>query len=85
FSDLTEDLWTGQADLVYKLDPIPLTVSAGYHYSDTDRFSRRLQFNYQTSAGGGTAPGYPYNLLRPDYLLSPDVVNNACPQVGRGA
>ncbi|WP_163284240.1 hypothetical protein, partial [Enterobacter hormaechei] len=66
FSDLTEDLWTGQADLVYKLDPIPLTVSAGYHYSDTDRFSRRLQFNYQTSAGGGTAPGYPYNLLRPD-------------------
>ena len=85
FSDLNENLWTGQADLVYKLNPIPLTLSAGYYYSDTDRFSRRLQFNYQTSAGGGTAPGYPYNLLRPDYLLSPDVVNNACPQVGRGA
>jgi len=83
FSDLEENLWTGQADVIYKLDPVPLTLSAGYYYSDTDRFSRRLQFNYQTSAGGGTAPGFPYNLLRPDYLLSPDVVNNACPQVGQ--
>ena len=86
FSDLNEDLWTGQADLSYKIDtPRPITLSAGYYYSDTDRFSRRLQFNYQTSAGGGTAPGYPFNLLRPDYLLSPDVVNNACPQQGTGA
>ncbi|UIJ44303.1 TonB-dependent receptor [Sphingomonas cannabina] len=86
FSDLNEDLWTGQADLSYKIDaPRPITLSAGYYYSDTDRFSRRLQFNYQTSAGGGTAPGYPFNLLRPDYLLSPDVVNNACPLQGTGA
>ncbi|MGK6356436.1 TonB-dependent receptor domain-containing protein [Sphingomonas sp. DT-207] len=84
FSDLNEDLWTGQADLSYKVQDLA-TVSAGYYYSDTQRFSRRLQFNYQTSAGGGTAPGYPYNLLRPDYLLSPDVVNNACPQSGTGA
>lgn len=84
FSDLNEDLWTAQADLSYKL-PDVATLSAGYYFSDTDRFSRRLQFNYQTSAGGGTAPGYPYNLLRPDYLLSPDVVNNACPQQGTGA
>jgi outer membrane receptor protein involved in Fe transport len=84
FSDLNEDLWTGQADLAYEVQDLA-TISAGYYYSDTQRFSRRLQFNYQTSAGGGTAPGYPYNLLRPDYLLSPDVVNNACPQVGTGA
>ena len=84
FSDLNEDLWTGQADLSYKLPDIA-TLSAGYYYSDTSRFSRRLQFNYQTSAGGGTAVGYPYNLYRPDYLLSPDVVNNACPQQGQGA
>ncbi|NLS27028.1 hypothetical protein S2M10_20200 [Sphingomonas sp. S2M10] len=86
FSDLNENLWTGQGDLIYTLpNAIPLTLSTGYYYSDTTRFSRRLQFNYQTSVGGGTAPGYPYNLLRPDYLLSPDVVNNACPQVGTGA
>ncbi|KTF70124.1 TonB-dependent receptor domain-containing protein [Sphingomonas sp. HT-1] len=86
FSDLNENLWTGQADLSYALpDAIPLTLSSGYYFSDTQRFSQRLQFNYQTSVGGGTAPGYPYNLLRPDYLLSPDVVNNACPQVGTGA
>ncbi|WP_404333397.1 TonB-dependent receptor domain-containing protein [Sphingomonas sp. MMS12-HWE2-04] len=84
FSDLNENLWTGQADLTYKI-PDVATLSAGYYYSDTSRFSQRLQFNYQTSAGGGTSVGYPYNLLRPDYLLSPDVVNNACPQVGVGA
>ncbi|MBO9622365.1 MAG: TonB-dependent receptor [Sphingomonas sp.] len=83
FSDLNENLWTAQADLSYKLPDIA-TISAGYYFSDTDRFSERLQFNYQTSSGGGTAPGYPYNLLRPDFLLSPDVVNNACPQQGTG-
>lgn len=83
FSDLNEDLWTGQADLSYKVPDLG-TISAGYYYSDTTRYSERLQFNYQTNQGGGTAPGYPYNLLRPDYLLSPDVVNNACPQQGQG-
>jgi TonB-dependent receptor len=86
FSDLDENLWTGQIDGSYKLDiGRPLTLSAGYFYSDTDRSSSRLQFNYQTNAGGGTAPGFPYNLYRPDYLLSPGVVFNACPQQGTGA
>lgn len=84
FSELNENLWSGQADISYKLRGLA-TVSAGYYFSDTERFSSRLQFNYQTSSGGGTAVGYPYNLYRPDYLLSPDVVNNACPQVGTGA
>ncbi|MEE8611514.1 MAG: TonB-dependent receptor [Sphingomonas aquatilis] len=80
FSELNEDLWTGQADASYKIDADrPITLSAGYFYQDTKRRSSRLVFNYQTSRGGGTAPGYPYNLLRPDYLLSPDVLNNACP------
>ena len=81
FSELNEDLWTGQADASYKFGgDRPMTLSAGYFYQGTDRSSSRLQFNYQTSLGGGTAPQYPYNLLRPDFLLSPDVVNNACPQ-----
>ena len=82
FSDLNEDLYTGQADLSYKLDvDRPMTLSAGYFHSDTKRTSSRLQFNYQTSLGGGTVPGYPVNLLRPDFLLGPDALNNACPQI----
>ncbi|GAA0673913.1 TonB-dependent receptor [Sphingomonas insulae] len=81
FSELNEDLWTGQADTSYRIDgDRPITLSAGYFYQGTDRTSQRLQFNYQTSNGGGTAPQFPYNLYRPDYLLSPDVINNACPQ-----
>jgi len=80
FSELNEDLWNGQADVSYKLPTDrPFTVSAGYYYADTQRSSSRLQFNYQLNTGGGTAIGYPYNLYRPDYLLSPDVLNNACP------
>jgi TonB-dependent receptor len=82
FSDLNENLWSGQGDLSYKLDTErPFTLSTGYFYSETDRTSSRLQFNYQTSLGGGTAPGYPVNLLRPDFLLGPDALNNACPQI----
>ena len=86
FSKLNEDLYTGQADLSYKLPTErPFSISAGYYYSDTQRTSSRLNFNYQLSTGAGTTPGYPYNLYRPDYLLSPDIVNNACPQQGTGA
>jgi TonB-dependent receptor len=73
FSELKEDLYSGQADAAYKLSTDrPMTLSTGYFYSDTKRTSSRLQFNYQTPRGGGTAPGYPYNLLRPDYLLAID-------------
>jgi TonB-dependent receptor len=86
FSDLNEDLYTGQADLSYQLPTErPFTISAGYFYSDTARSSTRLNFNYQLSTGAGTAPEFPFNLFRPDFLLSPDVVNNACPQVATGA
>ncbi len=75
FSRLNENLYSGQGDLTYKLDlGRPVTLSAGYYLSDTKRYSERLQFNYQTANGGGTAPGFPYNLLRPDYLLSIDSI-----------
>ncbi|KQM66980.1 MULTISPECIES: TonB-dependent receptor domain-containing protein [unclassified Sphingomonas] len=84
FSELNEDLYTGQADLSYKLPTDrPITLSTGYFYSNTDRTSRRLQFNYQTNDGAGTAPGFPNNLLRPDYLLGPDSLFNACPLRGQ--
>ena len=86
FSELKEDLYTGQADVSYKLAlDRPATLSAGYFYADTKRDSSRLQFNYQTSLGGGTVPGYPANLLRPDFLIGPDVLNNACPQIAANA
>lgn len=80
FSDLDENLYSGQADVSYKLPTDrPFTLSAGYYYSDTDRESSRLPFNYQIGESGGTAPGFPYNLYRPDLLLSPDVLNNPTP------
>ena len=86
FSDLNENLYTGQADLSYTLPTArPFTVSSGYFFTDTDRRSTRLNFNYQLNTGSGTAPDYPYNLYRPDLLLSPDIVNNACPLQGAGA
>ena len=78
FSDLEENLYSGQADVAYKLSTArPITLSAGYYYSDTDRTSTRLPFVYQT-VNGGAVP-FPCNLLRPDYLLSPDVVNGCAP------
>ena len=80
FSELEEDLYSGQADLSYKLSTErPFTLSAGYYYSDTDRRSSRLPFDYQVGESAGTAPTYPYNLYRPDLLLSPDVLNNPTP------
>lgn len=75
FSRLNENLYSAQGDMTYKLDVgRPITLSSGYYFSDTSRTSTRLQFNYQTANGGGTAPGFPYNLLRPDYLLSLDSI-----------
>lgn len=75
FSELDENLYSAQGDLSYKLDlGRPVTLSTGYYYSGTDRTSTRLQFNYQTADGGGTAPPAPWNLLRPDYLLSVDSI-----------
>ena len=80
FSELNENLYTGQADATYTFDSErPFTASAGYFYADTTRNSTRLNFNYQTSNGPNSVPGYPFNLYRPDFLLSPDIVNNATP------
>ena len=77
FSELNEDLYSGQADVIYKLDTDrPFSLSGGYYYSDSQRTSTRLPFTYQT-VGGGAVP-FPCNLYRPDYLLSPDVLNG-CP------
>ena len=67
FSELNEDLWSGSVDLGYELNlDRPVTVQAGYAYSDADRTSYRYQFRYQALNGLDTAE----QQLRPDYLLS---------------
>lgn len=69
FSDLNEDLWTGAADLSYELNTDrPLTVSAGYAYTDTQRSSYRYFFRF---VGPNNGPvGTAVSQQRPDYLLS---------------
>ena len=69
FSDLNEDLWTGAADIAYEFDSArPITLSAGYAYSDTARQSYRYFFRFIGPNNG------PVNQTvaqqRPDYLLS---------------
>ncbi|MBO9712547.1 TonB-dependent receptor plug domain-containing protein [Sphingomonas sp.] len=83
FSDLNEDLWSGQADLGVRLPTDrPMKFSSGFYYSDAKRTSTRLPFVYQTNVGG--AIPFPYNLLRPDLLLSSDVLTKACDTLNDG-
>jgi outer membrane receptor protein involved in Fe transport len=77
FSDLNEDLWSGQADLSYRMNlSFPVSLSAGYYYSDAKRDSYRYQFQYFGPSGASL----PISLgqLRPDYLLSDDTILNGC-------
>ena len=64
FSDLNEDLWSGGADLSYKIAP-SFTVTAGYAYMDTKRTSSRYELHFDAV----NLP-VPVQQLRPDYLLS---------------
>lgn len=82
FSELNEDLYSGQADVAYKLSSDrPFTLSAGYYFSQNDRQSLRLPFTFQTTTGREIP--FPCNLFRPDFLLSPDVLNG-CPVATTG-
>jgi outer membrane receptor protein involved in Fe transport len=68
FSDLNEDLWSGGIDLAYRFEtPVPITLSAGYNYMDTQRTSSRFQFQYFRPDGA-----LPVSVAqeRPDFLLS---------------
>lgn len=69
FSELNESLWSGQADVGYKLSTSrPMTLSAGYYYADTDRSSTRYTFRYQLPGGVALNPAAAQQ--RPDFLLS---------------
>jgi len=68
FSELREDLYAGAIDLSYRLPgETPVTVSAGYNYSRTDRSSFRFQFAYFSPDGA-----LPLSVAqeRPDFLVS---------------
>lgn len=74
FSELDEDLWSGQADVSYRF-PFG-TLSAGYFYSDAQRTSTRFDFRYRNFNGTGIPA--PASYLRPDLLLSIDSIMGAC-------
>ena len=81
FSELDEELWSGQADLSYKLNTaIPVRLSAGYYYQDQQRDSSRFSFAYRYEPGGALPLAYRY--LRPDLLLSPSVLAIIDSQLG---
>lgn len=68
FSNLSEDVWSGALDLAYRFEGgMPITVSAGYYYLQTDRTSSRYQFQYFRPDGA-----LPLTVAqeRPDFLLS---------------
>ena len=81
FSDLNEDLWSAGADLSWKVRD-NFTLTTGGVFSDTRRTSSRRQFQFLAP---GICEGVPstvssclpsgVTLMRPDYLLSPSVVN----------
>ena len=83
YSDLNEDLISGGLDLSYKLTP-DITTTIGYAYSDTNRRTERRDFAFRatTSANGGVPEGV--TLFRPDYLLSPIVINYSCATANDG-
>ncbi|MCW4460449.1 TonB-dependent receptor [Sphingomonas sp. BT-65] len=81
FSELDEELWSGQADLSYKMPTdFFFRLSAGYFYSDQQRSSSRFTFAYRYGPGGGLPLAYRY--LRPDLLLSPEVLAKIDDQLG---
>lgn len=70
YSFLNETLWSGGADLSYKVAP-EITGTVGYAYIDTKRRSERRDFQFRAPSTFPIAVG----LFRPDYLLQPSVVN----------
>jgi TonB-dependent receptor len=68
FSDLNEDVYAGGIDLAYRFEaPVPITISAGYSYTRTERTSSRYQFQYFRPDG---ALPLTVSQERPDFLLS---------------
>jgi TonB-dependent receptor len=69
FSDLEEDLWSAGVDVTAQLMP-RLVLAAGLDIADTQRDSTRRAFQIVAPSSFPSGVG----MLRPDYLLSPTVV-----------
>ncbi len=69
YSFLNENLWSGGADLSYRVtDNLSLTL--GYAHSDTRRRTERRDFQFIAPSTFPNAVA----LFRPDFLLQPDVI-----------
>ena len=69
FSELDEELVTGQANLTWAVPfETAFNLSVGYFYSDTDRTSSRYDFRLR--APNNAALPDPFAQLRPDFLQS---------------
>jgi outer membrane receptor for ferrienterochelin and colicin len=67
FSDLSEDVWAGSANVSWKLPTErDITLTTGYAYTDTTRTSTRRDFAFLPESSLGLAVAQ----QRPDYLLS---------------
>lgn len=81
FSSNDEDLYAGGIDLGYDL-PLarPAKITAGYAYTKTERAANRYFFQYLVGGTGGLSGADPLAVavsqLRPDLLISPDVVRS---------
>jgi outer membrane receptor protein involved in Fe transport len=71
FSDLSEDLWSGGADLSYELTP-SIVVTVGGAYADTHRTSSRRDFLFlaPNQVLGEPAIVSGIGMLRPDLLVN---------------
>lgn len=72
FSDLTEDLWYGGADVSYYFGDF-LTATVGYAYTDTSRFSTRREFDIRATSGFPDG----FGAFRPDNLLGDALIEFA--------
>jgi outer membrane receptor protein involved in Fe transport len=73
FSHLEENVWSASADAAYHLPTgIPVTLSAGYSYTQTKRNAFRFDFDYFRPDG---ALPLPVAQERPDFLVSDFNIN----------
>lgn len=70
YSKLNEDLFSGGTDATYKFAP-GYSATVGYAYLGTRRISSRRDFQFQASNDFPRG----VDLLRPDLLLAPSVIN----------
>ncbi|MBX7541212.1 TonB-dependent receptor domain-containing protein [Qipengyuania sphaerica] len=70
FSDLTEDLWFGGADVGYFFSDF-LSATVGFAYTDTERLSTRRQFDIRSTGDYPTV----FGAFRPDNLLGDALID----------